>query len=325
MNIVKLLDRFVRSRIVISLFFAVVAVVIATLTYISIPPAGFPAKTVISIKEGSTLTQVAEMFQEKSIVKSAFIYKLYVVFLGGNKKVVAGDYLFNAAQSALRIAYRTVKGDQEIPTVKVTIPEGIASYDIARLLAQKMPDFDSKAFLAVAKPDEGKLFPDTYFFYETMSPVQIVDTMKANFDKQTRSLAMPISLFGKPFPDVLKMASIVEKEATSTKDRKIIAGILWKRIDQNYPLQVDPPFFYTLGKDSSSLTMADLTSDSPYNLYKNKGLPPTPIGNPGLDAIRDTINPTTTDYFFYLSDSHGNMHYAATAEGHIANREKYIQ
>ena len=119
------------------------------------------------------------------------------------------------------------------------------------------------------------------------------------------------------------MASIVEKEATSTNDRRIIAGILWKRISEDYPLQVDPPFFYTLGKDSSELTLSDLASDSPYNLYTHKGLPPTPIDNPGLDAISATVSPIATNYMFYLSGQEGNMHYAKTLAEHLINKEKY--
>ena len=121
------------------------------------------------------------------------------------------------------------------------------------------------------------------------------------------------------------MASIVEREATSSIDRRMIAGILWKRIATNMPLQVDPPFYYILGKDSASLTLSDLAVDSPYNLYKHTGLPPTPIDNPGLDSIVDTINPTASNYLFYLSDKNGRMHYAATLDGHTANANKYIE
>ena len=91
------------------------------------------------------------------------------------------------------------------------------------------------------------------------------------------------------------------------------------------PLQVDPPFFYILGKDSASLTLKDLAIDSPYNLYKHTGLPPTPIDNPGLNAIVDTINPTPSDYLFYLSGKDGRMHYAVNLAGHTANANKYIE
>ncbi len=101
--------------------------------------------------------------------------------------------------------------------------------------------------------------------------------------------------------------------------------MLWKRIDAGMALQVDPPFVYILGKGSLQLTTKDLATTSPYNLYKNKGLPPTPINNPGLEAIRDTINPITTKYWFYLSDNSGAMHFAITHDEHVANKQKYLQ
>ena len=124
--------------------------------------------------------------------------------------------------------------------------------------------------------------------------------------------------------DIVTMASIVEKEATSTVDRQIIAGILWKRLADSYPLQVDAPFYYLLGKDSAHLTVVDLALDSSYNLYTHKGLTPTPIDNPGLDALSASINPTTTKYWYYLSDKKGNMHYAITYDEHLLNKEKYV-
>lgn len=271
------------------------------------------------------MSQTAVLLQENNIIRSQLALKVFVVLLGGKRNVMAGDYLFSKPQTALRIAYRIINGEQGIPRIKVTIPEGIAVSDMANLLAKKLPNFDRLKFVKIAKPLEGYLFPDTYFFYENVSEEDIVKTMNDNFSRKIALFALSIRMSGRESEDIIKMASIVEKEATSTKDRRIIAGVLWKRIDDNYPLQVDPPFFYTLGKDSSEITMADLSSDSPYNLYKHKGLPPTPINNPGQGAIEDTLNPTITDYWYYLSDKRGNMHYATTHDGHIANREKYLQ
>ncbi len=121
------------------------------------------------------------------------------------------------------------------------------------------------------------------------------------------------------------MASLVEEEASNSTDRRIIAGILWRRLAHNMPLQVDAPFYYIIGKGSSQLTLKDLSMDSPYNLYKHTGLPPRPIDNPGLDAIVDTITPTTTDYLYFLSGRDGKMHYASTFEGHVANKGKYLE
>jgi UPF0755 protein len=207
----------------------------------------------------------------------------------------------------------------------VTIPEGSDYRDLSSIFDKAIPSFASTTFIQSAKAHEGYLFPDTYFFYDDTTPDEAVSQMQADFHARLATIATATSAFGKPMSDIIKMASLVEKEATSTADRRIIAGILWKRLAQSYPLQVDPPFYYFLGKDSSELTLADLATDSPYNLYENKGLPPTPIDDPGLDAILATVTPTATPYLYYLSDSKGNMHYAVTYDQHLANKAKYVK
>jgi UPF0755 protein len=212
-----------------------------------------------------------------------------------------------------------------LPRIKVTIPEGYNSRDISVVLSKNIPGFASTTFLQSAKAQEGYLFPDTYFFYPNTTPQEAVSAMRADFDARIAGASSSIKAFGKSESDIIKMASIVEKEATSSVDRRIIAGILWKRLADNYPLQVDPPFFYFLGKDSSQLTLADLSVDSPYNLYKHAGLPPTPIDNPGFGAIMDTVTPTATSYWYYLSDSKGNMHYAVTYDEHLVNKAKWVK
>jgi UPF0755 protein len=196
---------------------------------------------------------------------------------------------------------------------------------MARLLVKDIAGFDGQRFLELAKPQEGYLFPDTYFFYENIRPEQVIEAMRNNFDNQTKKLTLKMTFSGRSLEDVIKMASIVEEEANLSEVRRTIAGILWKRIENNMPLQVDAPFFYLLGKTSAELTKNDLAMNSPYNLYKNKGLPPTPISNPGLETIEDVLNPINTKYWFYLSDSKGDTYYAETHDGHIANKAKYIK
>jgi UPF0755 protein len=290
----------------------------------SIPPSGFPTGTIVTIKQGATLSEVADQLAQAKVIKSAVIYKGYARLLYNGHGVQAGDYLFDAPQSALRVAYRTAYGIGGLPKIKVTIPEGSDSKDIAGILSKAISGFASTTFLLLAKENEGYLFPDTYFFYGNTTPQQAVDQMNADFNMRMSLIGTSTAAFGKSIGDIVKMASIVEKEATSSVDRRIIAGILWKRLADKYPLQVDPPFFYFLNKDSSQLTSADLAIDSPYNLYKYKGLPPTPIDNPGLDAILDTVNPTDSSYWYYLSDKKGNIHYSATYDGQLANKEKYL-
>jgi UPF0755 protein len=121
------------------------------------------------------------------------------------------------------------------------------------------------------------------------------------------------------------MASIIEKEAKGEEDRYFISGILWKRISKGIPLQVDAPFLYILGKESSELTRADLAINSPFNTYKNKGLTPSPIGNPGLESIKAAIKPKDSPYLYYLHDSDGNIHYAKTYTEHLKNINKYLK
>jgi UPF0755 protein len=176
----------------------------------------------------------------------------------------------------------------------------------------------------MAKSYEGYLFPDTYFFYENVTPIQVLETLRDNFNDKIKLALLGIQAFGKPLNEVIEMASIVEREATSTVDREIIAGILWKRIATGMPLQVDPPFYYVLGKSSAQLTVKDLAMNSPYNLYSHKGLPPTPISNPGIDSILATVNPTKTNYLFFLADRRGVIHYAVTNDDHVANKYKYL-
>jgi UPF0755 protein len=132
-------------------------------------------------------------------------------------------------------------------------------------------------------------------------------------------------VFGRPIKDIIKMASIVEEEARTEETRETIAGILWKRLDEGMPLQVDSAFAFVNGKkDSRYISTEDLAIDSPYNTYVHKGLPPTAISNPGLDSIKATVHPIKTKYYFYLSDDQGNMHYGATLDQHIENKQKYL-
>ena len=121
------------------------------------------------------------------------------------------------------------------------------------------------------------------------------------------------------------MASLVEKEARTIASRRLVAGILWNRLELGMPLQVDAVFGYIFNRETYSPSFADLTTESPYNLYLHKGLPPGPINNPGLDALGATLNPTKTDYLYYLTGTDNLMHYATTYAGHLANQRKYLQ
>jgi len=311
-----------RMKIDAILLFTIVLTITAGLA--SLPPADFEYASV-SIPQNSSLGEIAVILEENGVIKSPFLYKASVVLLRGQRSIQSGKYIFNRPETVVDVARRTIKGIKHQPRIVVTIPEGWTAQAIADAFSKKFPDLDRSRFLSRIKKYEGYLFPDTYVFYDDSSEDEMVRAMRSNFERRLASIDDQIEKFGRPLDEVIRMASIVEREAATPQDRRIVAGILWKRLDKGMPLQVDAPFYYTLGKASSEITRSDLAEDSPYNTYKNKGLPPTPISNPGLAAILDTVNAEDQPYWFYLSDKNGTIHYASTYDGHVNNISKYLR
>ncbi len=287
-------------------------------------PSNFPVYSVVTIKSGESLEVVTQKFTTLHLVRSPFVFRSLVILLGGEKKVTAGDYLLAHKESPLTLAWRIMRGDFGMSPVRVTIFEGLNITEIGELLSKNLVSFDVEAFKKAAKSKEGYLFPDTYFFPPTAKPDDVIDRMEANFNEKIKILGPEIDAFGKPLKEVIVMASILEGEARGEEAQKTVAGILWKRISIGMPLQVDATFKYINGKDSFTLSYADLREDSPYNTYANKGLPPGPINNPGFGAIRAAVNPIKTDYLYFLTGNDGGMYYAKTFEQHKLNKAKYL-
>lgn len=288
-------------------------------------PSDFPKGSIVVISSGENLKKITQDFKQKHIIKSAVVFQSLVIVLGGEKRVMAGDYLLQNSENAVVLAYRIVHGDFGMSEVKVTIPEGFSVADISNLLEQKLVRFNRDQFLKDTQHLEGYLFPDTYFFPPTASSSDIVLRMKNNFNMKIEPLRVDITQSGHSESDIVKMASILEGEATSTTDRQIVAGILWNRIKQKLPLQVDATFKYINGKTTETLTLDDLKINSPYNTYVYRGLPPTPINNPGIDSISAAMHPIQTKYMYFLTGKDGVMHYAVTFDEHKNNKEKYLR
>lgn len=289
------------------------------------PPAGFPLGSMYTVTPGSGLNSIASDLASKNIIISPFLFKAFSVLLGGTKAILAGDYVLDKQESSLGIAIRMTRGDYHLQTIKITIPEGYNVSEIAKAISGKFPEVNGADFVEKAKSLEGYLFPDTYIFEINAKTETIIKTMQDNFKQKILGLDDQISAFGKSQTDIIKMASIIEEEARLTETRRIVAGILWKRLALGIPLQVDSSFKYINGKVSKDLTTADLKIDSPYNSYLYKGLPPTPICNPGLDSIDDTLTPIKTDYLYFLTDGAGVMHYAKTFTEHLQNKKLYLK
>lgn len=287
------------------------------------PPYYFPPETYFRVKTGQTTSLVAENLYRQNLIRSPRTFKALVFLLGGQKKVQAGSYYFNEPISALAIALRLTNRFLGHEPYRVTFFEGASVPKIAKAISSEIPNFNEEAFVELGVRWEGYLFPDTYFFSQLDGPAEMIKAMRDNFDNRIKDVKNDIKLTGKTINEIITMASIIDREANTEKDRRLISGILWKRIAAGMPLQVDATFEYYLGKTTFELTKDDLKSESPYNTYLNKGLPPTPIGNPGWDAIMAAIFPEESDYWFYLSDHDGIMRYGKTFDEHKLNRKKY--
>jgi len=239
------------------------------------------------------------MLIEKS--KLSFIILVGLVVLG----VIGASFYF---------FYLEKLGRFPLVSLKITIPEGYNTRDIAGKF-KVFANFDKENFLKLTPQNEGYLFPDTYFFTGRENEAEIIRIMRNNFQNKAGSVKT----------EILIMASMLEREARTIKDKKIIAGILWKRLNNDMLLQVDATLNYLNNKTSLEMTKDDLKFDSPYNTYLYKGLPPTPICNPGLESIEAASQPTETEYWYYLSDKKGNIHYAKTFEEHKANKMRYLR
>ncbi len=289
------------------------------------PPNHIQSDKIILINKGTTLSETAKNLKDNGIIKYEFPLKILVIAISGDDGVISGEYIFKSAENAFVVAQRITRGNYGFEKLKITFPEGSTVSQMADIIEGAMPVFSKKEFVGLAEKEEGYLFPDTYFFPTNARAVEIISTLKENFYKKTNPLENKIKLFGKTKEQIIIMASIIEKEAGSPDDRRIICGILWKRLKLGIPLQVDATFLYTLGKRSDQLTGADLKTDTPYNTYTRRGLPIAPIGNPGIDAILAAIEPEDSPYLFYLSDSSGEMHYAKNFDEHRANKAKFIR
>lgn len=289
-----------------------------------VPPPLFSSATV-SIPRGTSVSEAAEIVTDAGIV---FTPELVIVPLrASGSDVVAGTYAFNEAVNASTVVSRLTSGDFQVPQGRVVIPEGFTNEQIADRLEENLDSetFSRQEFIEKAYQQQGFLYPDTYDFHTNATAEEVISVMRSNFDFKIESLQSDIQDFSYTLDDIVNMAALVELEAADYEIRRRIAGVLWKRLDINMPLQVDAVFVPLIGRNTYELTRDDLRTDSPYNLYTNTGLPPRPIANPSIKAIEATIHPIITDDLYYLSDRDRGFYFAETLSEHAQNRRDYLE
>jgi len=266
-------------------------------------PIDFPISSITKIEPGSNLRGVSLKLKQHHLIRSRVIFEAFVILFGREKRIISTDYYFENKLPVYEIAWRISKGVHNLAPVSVTIPEGFDRNQIANAFSMKLTDFNKDVFILQTKNLEGYLFPDTYFFQTTDDEHDVLNSMTNNFIKKVSPLVAKISSIGKTEKEIIIMASVVEREAKGDVDRGIISGILWHRISIGMPLQVD----------------------AAPETYKTRGLPKTPISNPGLEAITAAIYPQKSPYLYYLHDKEGNIHYAKTFAEHVKNKLRYLK
>jgi UPF0755 protein len=301
------------------------ALAITSLLVIGTAPSEFPVNQTITIAQNTSIERAGIILEQENVIRSNTLFEFLITFFFANRPIIAGDYQFSQKKDILQVIYALTRGTFGQSEVRVTFPEGVSTKEIADILVTKIPNFNTELFLEKTKDLEGFLFPDTYLFFQSVTPDQVITRMQSRYNQQIEKFANTIDQSGKTEREIIIMASLLEKEARNSDEAKIVSGILWKRIDIKMPLQVDAPFLYTLGKTSAQLTRADLERDGPYNTYTHQGLPVGPIGNPGSAMIRAALQPQSSPYLFYLHDTRGKIYYARNHDEHVANKQKYLR
>jgi UPF0755 protein len=290
--------------------------------------------TDFEIKPGTGINQIGSDLSSAKLIRSRAAFKVTIYRLGIANKIQAGFFKLSPNMDAVEIAEALTHASTR--QIRVTIPEGLRSEEINFIINKafdgvKGNQYSSVQFANLTKGMEGRLFPDTYDFALDASASDVVKRLTGRFDEIVSPLNIPENLL----PRVVVLASLLEREAASSSEMPLIAGVITKRLDAGWPLQIDATVQYALGSRKckqidcewwkKSLTIEDLRLVSPYNTYLNQGFPPAPIANPGKDALVAAANPEETSAWFYLHDLKGAIHFANTIEEHNQNVCLYLK
>lgn len=288
-------------------------------------PSGVQYPVKITVESGQGAQSIAQELFENGVVRQPNFTQNLIVSKGGEKSIQAGTYIFKKPMYVFGVAEKIASGDFGYIPVKITVPEGTSSKKLAVIVNSKFPHVATSTFETLARAKEGYLFPETYFFIPEATEQEIIERMEVIFKRKIDEIQPQIKASGKTLSEILTIASILEGEVQTAEDRAMVADLLERRIKIGMPLQVDTTLVYVTGKTSATLTLKDLQTDGPYNTYTNKGLPPTPISNPGLDSMLAVLNPTPNEYLFYLSDKDGITRFSKTYAEHLKLKAKYLR
>lgn len=280
-------------------------------------------KVEVIIPKGATLHEIAALLEEHGVIRSALAFRVYTTGRYLEDGVRYGAYSFAPRETAPEVLDQLISGGSYV-AVWITIPEGYTAEQIAVDVQNNGVD-KYPALVRALKPHEGFLFPDTYLVPLGATPDDVRKMFTDQFAKELptdaalRARALHVTV-----PQAVTVASLVEREAKIEADRPMIAGVIYNRLRQGIPLQVDATIEYALPTHKTELSLRDLQVNSPYNTYQHAGLPPTPIANPGLPSLEAALHPAKTDDLYYVYCGNGHHVFAKTLAEHQANVERCL-
>ncbi|EDP68497.1 hypothetical protein CAT7_07838 [Carnobacterium sp. AT7] len=309
-------------------------------------------ETLVEIPSGSSSKAIAGILQDEGIIKSATVFSYYIR-MNNETGFQAGNYEFSPSMTLDSIIDQLQEGGtaSKYEGTKILVKEGTSIDQIGDVIAENT-EYSKEDFLAVIQNEafltkmqtkfpelltstmeaentryalEGYLFPATYDFPEEMTLEELVEKMISTMDEVMLEFYPKIKESNRSVQDILTIASLVEREGFTLEDRKLIAGVFNNRLAIDMPLQTDIAVLYALGEHKEYVSLKDIEVDSPYNLYIYPGFGPGPVNSPSADAIRATLEPTDSDYIYFLADMKtGKIYYAETYEQHLQYKAEYV-
>jgi UPF0755 protein len=278
----------------------------------------------VEVVKGDTLSDVADKLEAAGVIKSAFAFKLQARYEGYGTEMQTGRYTFERGQGTEVIFHKLAAG-KAVPTIEVTVPEGLTLDETAQTVAKdsevpaprfeqaaRKTDYDY-AFLEHPgiRTTEGYLYPAKYDFEKDVTAQQIVDRLLGQYLVETQDLdiAGARDRLGLTEHQLVTVASLIEKEAASPREKPLVASVIYNRLNKDMPLQIDATIQYALERPKENLSLGDLKVHSPYNTYENKGLPPGPICSPSRESLETALNPEHTNYLYYVLNADGQSHF----------------
>ncbi len=287
----------------------------------------------IEIPSGASLSTISDLLENRELVRDGWSFQWFVRWKRLASKLQAGEYVIPRNLTFSEIAEMLQHGKSS--EVRITIPEGSTIEQIDAILAKKLfiepgdfiacTNFCDLGFRVSSL--EGYMFPSTYFENpKTFTSKNFVQRLYNTFQQQTSKLRTQIQESGRTLNEIVIVASMIEREAfgDNLEEKRKIADVIWKRLDERIHLGIDATTRYQLNEWKRPLYTEDFDSDSRYNTRRYLGLPPTAISNPGIDALHAAVDPLSTEFYYYLHDNKGQVHFGRTLNDHNANKREYL-